>query len=446
MGAQQSQVVNGTVSDIAKNYSTLLDTMMTNQIGFASSMKDISDAEREWFGNFEKYISENNADVSSEDSLYKNIQAFTRLSGDDTSALLSQISDASMRASAESVLNRTNKAIVMQKYYEYKYLHLSSVFMNFTEFVQKLFELMASASVQVAENQAVLTTKDVSDLLDAMASIIPAQDAVQMRKTVQTVHKNAHDRLKLMAKQMDKIIEVSKEHIGDFPMRQLEQQQQEGRVQLQRDIDDVVKQVDTVQGDRPRPQREFDQRPPRPQREFDQRPPRPQREFGDDRKQPFDRREGAQRPAPAPPPGQVPSPSPSPTAPAPASTAPAPAFGFSSEDNPRPPPRDKPSQPSPSGFGFGEPVAPTRDQGQGRGSSEDEKPAGEGKEDKENKEDKSRQVDKSQELSEKRPLPDEAFLFGGGGFLARAASEIDAIVKGGGRMRARTRGGARKKR
>lgn len=469
MGAQQSQAANGTVSDIAKNYSTLIDAMMTNQVGFASSMKDISDAEREWFDSFERYVAENQADISSEDSLYRNIQAFTRLSGDDTDALLKQIADPGMRASADSVLKRTNKAIVLQKYYEYKYLHLSAVFMNFTEFVQKLFELTASASVQVAENQAVLTTRDVSQLLDAMASVIPAQDAAQFKRTVQAVHKSAHDRLKVMSKQLDKIIEVSKEHIGEFPMKQLEQQQQEGRAQLQRAVDDVVNQAPapspataTAAAPGPGPTGTGaaapspaapGQGPPGPPRFGDRadrgdRPPR----FGDradrgdrpprfgDRSQEF--RPRGERPArfdasPGGPKEEGSAPAPT-TTPAPGDTdkdksSPAgPAFGFdepgagagassSSDPKPNPNPNPNPADGAARGFGFEAPPS---------SSDKDKGEEGPG-------EDKNKRIEKAQELSDKRAVPDDAFMFGGGSFLARAAGEIEAIVRGGGRMRSR---------
>lgn len=446
MGAQQSQAVNGTVSDIAKNYSSLIDAMMTNQVGFASSMKDISDAEREWFQSFERYVSENKADVSSEDSLYRNIQAFTRLSGDDTDALLRQIADPGMRASAEAVLSRTTKSIVLQKYYEYKYLHLSAVFMNFTEFVQKLFELTASAAVQVAENQAVLTTRDVAQLLDAMASVIPAQDAAKLKKTVQAVHKSAHDRLTTMSKQLNKIVEVSRDQIGEFPMKQLEQQQEEGRTQIKRDAEGLApapspspspgqpppKPPGPPQGPPPGPQGPpaFG-RPPRfgdkpPMGDRSDRPDRPPR-FGD---KPLmsDRPPMGDRPD-RPPMGDRPdrpSMGDKPSMgdrlprfgeskpPGDGDEKPGPGPGPGSDD--RDPPnrdRDPPKRDAAFGaFGFDDPPggAPGSPPGGAPGPGPD------------------KQKDAS-------VPPDDAFLFGGGVFLSRAAAEIDAIVRGGGKTK-----------
>jgi hypothetical protein len=46
-------------------------------------------------------------------------------------------------------------------------------------------------------------------------------------------------------------------------------------------------------------------------------------------------------------------------------------------------------------------------------------------------------VDRAQKVSENRSIPDEAFMFGGAAFLQQAASELDAIVRGGGRMKTR---------
>jgi hypothetical protein len=384
MGAQQSNVANGTVSDVAKNYGRLIDTMMTNQIGFAPTLKEISDVEREWFASFEAYLTDTNSNVSSEDSLYRNIQAFMRLSGDDTKALLDQISDSTLRASADSVLTRTNKAIVLQKYYEYKYLHLSAVFMNFTEFVQKLFELMANASVQVASSQADLTTRDVTELLDAMLKVLPKDDSDNMKRSIQAVHKSSQDRLRVMSQQLEKIIQVSRDNMDEFPVRQLQQQQSEGQVQLRQTVDSVS---------RPAPFPSKDQNTNRV------------RTIPNPPSSPLDNTSQVTTP---PPPFQRSQYQPSP-------------FQVSSDVNENENsksddsdtdsesttmsgPQETPTMDStPTGFGFDSPISNANE-------TEDRRNTTEG---------------------ERKKLPDDAFLFGGGGFLAKASRDINKIVKGG---------------
>lgn len=440
MGAQQSNAANGTVSDVAKNYGTLIDTMMTNQIGFASSLKDISDVEREWFSSFEAYLSDTKSNISSEDSLYRNIQAFMRLSGDDTKALLDQISDSTLRASAESVLTRTNKAIVLQKYYEYKYLHLSAVFMNFTEFVQKLFELTANASVQVATNQAELTTQDVTELLDAMTKVLPREDSENLKRSVQAVHKSSHDRLRQMSQQLDKIIQVSREHMSEFPVRQLQQQQAEGQVQLREAVSSTPRPTPSPT---PTP---TPMRPTIPSSSFgipsapipDTGPgmsPGMSPGIGPGVSRPSFNNNASPIQGPSPSPivqtqrqQSDPSPFALPTGPVPANdesdsdgsasetesesttasgSVAGRRMGDSSFANPSTSTPDSPSpSPSRTGFGFDSPMSTRND------DVDPDRP--------------------NANSGEPKKLPDDAFLFGGGGFLAKATRDINKIVKGGG--------------
>ena len=397
MGAQQSNVANGTVSDVAKNYGKLIDTMMSNQIGFAPTLKEISDVEREWFASFEAYLADTNSNVSSEDSLYRNIQAFMRLSGDDTKALLDQISDSTLRASADSVLTRTNKAIVLQKYYEYKYLHLSAVFMNFTEFVKKLFEVMGNAYVQVASNQTDLTTRDVTELLDAMLKVLPKDDSDNLKRSVQAVHKNSQDRIRVLSQQLEKIIQVSRDNIDEFPSRQLQQQQSEGEVQLRQTLNSVS---------RPAPLSSTEQ-PPNRARSTQQRPAFGSESTQNNASTPFENTPQIatpstdfQRPRDQTSPFQVSKPSNENESSDPVETL----SDTDSESTTNSRPANTPQMDSaPTGFGFDSPISDDIER-------DDRDKTAEG---------------------DRKKLPDDAFLFGGGGFLAKASRDINKIVKGG---------------
>lgn len=232
MGARQSQQVSSTASDIAKNYGALLDSMMANQTGFSSVLREISNAEREWLTRFEEYVNRNSVDLGNEESLYRNIQSFMQLSDDDTKSLLGQIQDPGMRKGAESILERTNRAVVTQKYYEYKYLHLSAVFINFTDFVQKIFELLADASTQLAEQAARVSVEDVAKLLDAISRMIPDEDSGRIRQAVSSIQDANRRRIADMSDQLNKVLEITRREISDFPQRQLEEQREQGNAQM----------------------------------------------------------------------------------------------------------------------------------------------------------------------------------------------------------------------
>ena len=233
MGAEQSTVSNGPISDVAKNYSDLVDTIMTNQTGFASSMKHVSNAERKWFSEFETFVAQNKQDISTEDSLFRNIMAFVRMSNTDMDNILSQISDPVMRSSTEAVLSRTNRAVVLQKYYEYKYLHLSVVFLNFAEFVQEMFSIFTQSSVQLVKDNSDLTTRDVIQLLNVIAQSIPNTDPDAMQRNVSNVHSAINARVKGMTRNIQLLAKKGALSIQAFPEQNFREQRNEGNAKVQ---------------------------------------------------------------------------------------------------------------------------------------------------------------------------------------------------------------------
>ena len=232
MGSASSKT-SGEVGKLAGHYNELVDSMMKNQLVFDTSARNIARTEQEWFRRFEQQLE---APPVSEDALYGNISRFMKQSQQDVGGIVDAITDPAVRESARQVLNRTRTSVAMQKYYEYKYLHLSAVFLHFTEFVEKLMDIMSQGIMEATHASATSTADDIKRLLDAVGEMnISKTEAEVLKKSVRNVHGKAVQRLDALSEQMRAIAEVSGQQVKGFPAEQMAMQKEEEGRQFRRD-------------------------------------------------------------------------------------------------------------------------------------------------------------------------------------------------------------------
>jgi hypothetical protein len=237
----------------------------------------------------------------------------------------------------------------------------------------------------------------VTELLDAMLKVLPKDDSDNLKRSVQAVHKNSQDRIRVLSQQLEKIIQVSRDNIDEFPSRQLQQQQSEGEVQLRQTLNSVS---------RPAPLSSTEQ-PPNRARSTQQRPAFGSESTQNNASTPFENTPQIatpptdfQRPRDQTSPFQVSKPSNENESSDPVETL----SDTDSESTTNSRPANTPQMDSaPTGFGFDSPIS--------NDIERDDR-------------------DKTAE-GDRKKLPDDAFLFGGGGFLAKASRDINKIVKGG---------------
>ena len=83
-----------------------------------------------------------------EDNLFEALSTFFSEEQSSAEMILESIADPQARAAGKAIMTKTWDANVMAKYYEYKYLHVSAVFIKFTEFDQSMAEVSGRAAKQ----------------------------------------------------------------------------------------------------------------------------------------------------------------------------------------------------------------------------------------------------------------------------------------------------------
>ena len=226
MGGSHSREAEPKLAQHATKYSDLLDAMTHNRIpasGERGGIADIGDQEMRWFRDFEAYLSDNQADVNSDDALYSNLRAFVNKSQEHVDGIVANIDDDESRGAAETLARRVRTAVVLQKYYEYKYLHLSAVFSEYTRFVNGVMDSMSS-SVGDAVSKSASNTE--SDLQAAVAEIskVTKTDADSAVKAIAGVHQSTLMRLKGIQQHVDAVSLRARRDVADFPAEQVERQ------------------------------------------------------------------------------------------------------------------------------------------------------------------------------------------------------------------------------
>lgn len=219
MGAGQS---TERPTAIAEHYKELVDSMMNNQLTFDVKTRNIAETEQEWFREFEKQL-ENG--VQSEDSLYNAISEFVSRSRESIAEGKNNIEDPNLRKVYEQVLKKTETAVVLQKYYEYKYLHLSAIFIHFAEFVHKIFDVTGETIKETTAESVSGTKEDLNRLYSAIDSVnISQKDADLLRNSVSAVHDASEERLASLSKRLSAITRQGTLQTKAFPMKQFEEQ------------------------------------------------------------------------------------------------------------------------------------------------------------------------------------------------------------------------------
>nr|WRJ69612.1 hypothetical protein TetV2_00163 [Oceanusvirus sp.] len=217
---------------VAGHYDQLITSMMNNRLTFDVNTRNIAEVESQWFQNLEERLKDK--DTSSEDVLYETIRDFVASSEKDINEAVRGIEDRELQNAAKKVLEKTRTAVAMQKYYEYKYLHLSAVFIHFTDFVHKLMDVMSQTVQETTRNHSAGTAGDIGQLVEAIQKAgLTEQQETMLKKSVKAVHESSESRLADLSRRLSAVTSESATQALAFPAAQLEQQKKEEKTQPQ---------------------------------------------------------------------------------------------------------------------------------------------------------------------------------------------------------------------
>mgnify|MGYP006889506086 CR=1 FL=1 len=213
------------IERLARHYNELVDSMRKNQVVFDVRAKNVARTEQEWFRRFESGL---DGPPVSEDALYDSIADFVRRGREDREGLERAVEDPALREQARRLLASMDSTVAMQKYYEYKYLHLSAVFLHFTDFVQRLMEVMGDGLLEASRGSSAATAADIGRLADAIGDgAISPQQARRLQRSARGVHDRALERIEELGDKMRAVADLSGRQVREFPAEQIAAQRRE---------------------------------------------------------------------------------------------------------------------------------------------------------------------------------------------------------------------------